>query len=130
MTCSACNANCSMSNNGLCSGCRKASRQPTHLRNLRRKASRRWVEGENGVLLRRYDLTPRQAIDRSIVALLAMDKLFARDTVYVWGLDNPYMSHQARRTMAAMVQDHLAARGIRKPVASARPVLQTRKVAA
>jgi len=69
------------------------------LRRLRAKASERWTSGRNEALLQRYGMTERQAVNRSIAALKRMEKQFRRETVYLNGLDNPYIQEHARRTI-------------------------------
>jgi hypothetical protein len=119
-----------MSANGLCLLCREDRRRPQMWRALRSRAAMRWTEGENAVLLRRYNLTERQAVDRSMVALMQMEKLFSRPLIYQNGLDNPYMQEHARQTVAGYVLAAQIRQGKRKPVARAVAEPATRKKAA
>ena len=70
---------------------------------LRRHAEWKWTAGENATLFRRSGLTPRQAIDRSMAAVLRMRKHFSLQSIYLLGLDNPYMQEHARRTVASLM---------------------------
>jgi hypothetical protein len=133
MTCCGCTARCAMSANGLCRACRGAPHSPQISRRLRVKAASRWTEGENEVLLSRYDLSQRQAVDRSVVALLRMEKLFSRALVYANGLDNPYMEEHARKAVmgyiwAAQARPRKPGSG-RKPMQLERAVMTMRKAA-
>jgi hypothetical protein len=128
MTCCGCGIDCRISKNGLCTGCKQDAARPTLHRRLRVKAAARWTEGENEVLLIRYKLSQRQAVDRSIVALMRMEKLFGRAVVYAMGLDNPYMQEHARATVVGYIYATQAWQG-RKPVAAV-PAPAARKKAA
>jgi len=123
-----------MCNSGLCLGCRLDAQQPQLTRRLRVKAAARWTEGENEVLLIRYKLTQRQAVDRSLVALMQMEKLFGRGVVYAHGLDNPYMQEHARSTVVGYLYATKVWRS-KRPVAAvsakvAQPLPAARKRAA
>jgi hypothetical protein len=130
MTCCGCRQTCPMSANGLCLLCREDRRRPQQWRRMRVCARERWTEGENAVLLRRYNLTERQAVDRSLLALMEMQKLFSRELIFANGLDNPYMQEHARRTVAGYVLAAQIRQGKRKPVARAVAEPATRKKAA
>jgi hypothetical protein len=117
MICCSCFQPTGLSKSGLCASCRKEAHRPKRrhlLTALRSRAAKRWVQGENGALMGRYNLTPRQAIDRSLVYLMEMEKLFPRKTVYLFNLDNPYMEEHARRTIVSYVLNSPARRHMRK----------------
>jgi hypothetical protein len=76
--------------------------RPRSQRWLRSKAAKRWTTGANEVLLSRYNLNERQAVDRSLAALGRMEQYLRRRQVYLYGLDNPYMADHARRTLLSL----------------------------
>ena len=132
MICCGGKAKCRMSQNGLCPTCRQECLHPQLERRLRVKAAKRWTCGENEVLLIRYKMTERRAVDRSMAFLSQMQSLFSRSIIYAHGLDNPYMEHHARKTLVGCIlsADTKGNRTRNKPIVSVRQLFQTRKEAA
>ena len=93
-------------------------------------AARRWTQGKNEVLLIRYQMTERMAVDRSLMVMMQMEKRFDRKQIYVNGLDNPYMQDHARAALVAYMERARINRGGRKPVVAERRIPETRKKAA
>lgn len=135
MTCCGCKAlNVKMTNNGLCTACKKRAARTGSSRMMRRAAARHWTEGENAVLLNRYQMKHIEAIERAVLLRRQLLKWFDAHTITLLGLDNPYAEDHARRTLVAdahrMQEAHDIGIGIGKPVQSERQIQLTRKQAA
>jgi hypothetical protein len=128
MTCCGCKApNVKTTKNGLCTACKARAAGNGSMRQLRRMAAQHWTEGNNAVLLIRYRMTHREAIERAVLLRRQLLREFDSRTIRIYGLDNPYMQEHARKTLIAsartMQEAHDIGAGARKPAQPERRII-------
>lgn len=95
MRCSLCDAECLHRRHGFCGvrWCR------AHHLTLEKRVAMRWITPHYRPLLAVRNLTAQQAVLSAIGNHDVMTKTFPRRAIYRYGLDNPYMTEDARAVM-------------------------------